>query len=324
MQILLYEGCQTFIYKILQLGQELDEKRACKRQLKGNGQRIKFPPEWIQMAIEIKQESVDQVREETLKTTGVDIPYQEITVADLSADEMSIQPCNIFPFCRGIMTLSSLGYRLFRMYGIHDDFTLPCLKSDITSTVANRASLIELEYLMFLKKTKYPNLIFGYGQNNQAMLSAFGRRFFVDGFDPDSNTVIEFIGCNTHGCPDCYSPHQGNRFGILHQDAQMILQMRIDILKSIQEVRKVELKHECSWKREKAQNVEIKAIVEGLDLSNAHSPLNPRSSFRGGICGPVSLIMNKEDIAKRLSEISPEKVPVKEEDVISMSIDVNR
>ena len=34
-----------------------------------------------------------------------------------------------------------------------------------------------------------------------------GELYYVDGFDEETNTVIEFYGCYFHGCPRCFKRH---------------------------------------------------------------------------------------------------------------------
>ena len=134
-QILLYEGCQIFINTILQLSNELYQKTTFELPLQGNGIAIRKPPWEIQETLSKK------------KALG----SLDITEADLTLDEVTIHPANIHPFSRSFMTLSSLGYRLFRTFCLRDNFTLPNLKLDSLTTVSARASRIELECLSYMK-----------------------------------------------------------------------------------------------------------------------------------------------------------------------------
>ena len=267
---------------MLQLEKQLDSHRASQKPLLGNGLRIRFPNRWIQLSINARQAFTENDRQKHYEKTGVWLPKHNITVKDLHPSQVSIHPANIYPLSKTIMTLSSLGYRIFRMFGISDPYTLPALRGDVAASVANQSSYIELEYLMFMKETTYPLLIFGYGRTHQAMFCHQGKRYYVDGYDPDSGTIIEFAGCSTHGCYICFSPHLENRFGVTNSDAYFIFQTRIEILESIEGVNKVLVKWGHEWLQDKAKNVRIKETVEQLDLSQANVPLNPRNAFRGG------------------------------------------
>ena len=267
---------------MLQLQNDLNEKRACKKTLKGNGLRIRYPNHWIQNSLDTKQAMLDDERLRHFQNTGIWLPREIVTINDLTLSQISMHPANIYPLSKTIMTLSSLGYRLFRMFCIRDSYTLPALRMDVASSVANQASLVELEFLMFLKETEYPHLEFGYGQTHQPMFSSHGRKFFVDGWDPVTGTIFEFAGCAVHGCFICFPPHLENRFGMTNQDAYFILQTRIDILKQISGVKKVIVKWEHEWRQDKANNRRIRETVEQLDLSAANTPMNPRNCFRGG------------------------------------------
>jgi len=46
-----------------------------------------------------------------------------------------------------------------------------------------------------------------------------GRKFRVDGFIPETNTVYEFYGDDVHGNPRLYNLDDKNRFGITYRDA---------------------------------------------------------------------------------------------------------
>ena len=267
---------------MLQLQSELDEKRACQKPLKGNGLRMRFPNQWIQSNLDARQANFDQDRFHHFEKTGVWLPRKIATIKDLALSQISIHPANIFPLSKSIMTLSSLGYRIFRMFALKDRYTLPSLRMDIASSVAHQASQIELEYLMFLKETKYPELVFGYGQTNQPMFCSHGKKFLVDAWDPVTGTIIEFAGCAVHGCYICFPPHLENRFGMTNQDAYYAFQTRLEILKTLEGVIEVIVKWEHEWLKEKATNTRLRETVQQLDLSAAQAPINPRNCFRGG------------------------------------------
>ena len=332
---------QVFIHKVLQLQNELEGKRACQKPLKGNGLRIRFPNHWILLSLNARQANLDQDRLSHFNKTGVWLPRKIATIKDLALSQISMHPANIFPLTKSIMTLSSLGYRIFRMFSLKDRFTLPALRMDIASSVAHQASQVELEFLMFLKETQYPDLIFGYGQKHQPMFSSHGKKFFVDGWDPVTGTIIEFAGCSVHGCYICFPPHLENRFGMTNQDAYYAFQIRLEILGKLEGVRKVVVKWEHEWVKEKATNARLRETVNDLDLSAAQAPINPRNCFRGGkskeiemlknylpssliigICGPSSILMSRDSIAERLSHITAK--PVAPKTVTAVAVDVNR
>jgi hypothetical protein len=61
-----------------------------------------------------------------------------------------------------------------------------------------------------------------------------GKRVFVDGYDPDTNTVYEFLGDFWHGNPAVFRPQDmntvvGSTFGELHAGTQK----RLDSLRSM-------------------------------------------------------------------------------------------
>lgn len=85
------------------------------------------------------------------------------------------------------------------------------MMEDVLPGVCAKASKQEMEYLSYLQRTRFPNLQFGYNSRTQRAFHVNGRKFLVDGFDPDTKTVVEFLGC-FHGCPTCVEMHEFNRY----------------------------------------------------------------------------------------------------------------
>ena len=113
--------------------------------------------------------------------------------------------------------------------------------------------------------------------------------YFVDGFDPSTQTIYEFHGCYWHACPTCHPyerhvtrPAQGNRTleevyrATLHKTA-MLRQTGYRV---------VEI-WECHWDDAVKQKNSPEALfVSTFDLA---PPLQPRDAFFGGRTGAVAL-----------------------------------
>ena len=107
-----------------------------------------------------------------------------------------------------------------------------------------------------------------------------GTNFHVDGFDVTTNTVYEFQGCFTHGCPKCYpNRHETHvrHYGRTMQDVYETTQQKIQQLRE-QGYTVVEM-WECDWRRLKETSPDISTFIANLAFTE---PLIPRDAFCGG------------------------------------------
>ena len=110
---------------------------------------------------------------------------------------------------------------------------------------------------------------------------------FVDGYCHDTQTVYEFQGCFTHGCPTCYpNRHEKHvrHYDRTMQDVYETSQHKLQQLRE-QGYTVVQI-WGCEWKRLKETNPEIQSFVDNLDFND---PLNPREAFCGGRTNAVKL-----------------------------------
>jgi len=110
---------------------------------------------------------------------------------------------------------------------------------------------------------------------------------FVDGYCPETNTVYEFQGCFTHGCP-CHYPNRHEKhvrhYDRTMQDVYETTQQKINKLRGLG-YHVVEM-WECEWDRLKDTSPDIRTFVEDLAFIE---PLNPRDTFCGGRTNAVKL-----------------------------------
>lgn len=113
------------------------------------------------------------------------------------------------------------------------------------------------------------------------------ERYYVDGFDEETNTVFAFFGCWYHGCPQCFKRNRDVRNNC-HSD-RTVEEVYDATLKKTAMLRHagytVVEQWECEFKKEKKINPELQAFLKELELV---SPLNPRDAFYGGRTGAVA------------------------------------
>lgn len=111
--------------------------------------------------------------------------------------------------------------------------------------------------------------------------------YFVDGYDPVSNTVYEFHGCIFHGCPTCYPNRDVKNFAAPDRTAQELFNAteakRMALLNAGFTL--IEL-WECQWDHQVQTNEAVKNFLCSFDLI---APMEPRDAFYGGRTGAVAL-----------------------------------
>ena len=109
----------------------------------------------------------------------------------------------------------------------------------------------------------------------------------VDGWDEESKTVFEFLGCLWHGCPRCFPNKRDLRPSIMPDrspnEAHRASKEKLNRLEERYHVKHI---WECEWRAVKKQDPHVKAFVEDLKWVD---PLQPRDAFFGGRTGAVAL-----------------------------------
>ena len=112
--------------------------------------------------------------------------------------------------------------------------------------------------------------------------------YFVDGFNPETNTVFEFNGCFWHGCPTCHPRNRHARHAV-NPDRTMEELYRATLAKE-DALRTagyhVNVMWECQWDELCKSNPFVKNFVSTLSLVE---PLEPRQAFFGGRTGAIAL-----------------------------------
>ena len=103
--------------------------------------------------------------------------------------------------------------------------------------------------------------------------------FFTDGYDEETHTAYEFLGCFFHGCPSCYCPAYTNpvtntEYGMLknQHDAKMTYLQNTHLLKVV-------VIWECEWHRLRNTDRGVQTFIESYRPSVR---LNPRDALFGG------------------------------------------
>ena len=136
----------------------------------------------------------------------------------------------------------------------------------------------------------YQDLIYYAGEleysgkgNGERSIKVGEKMMRVDGYHEESNDVLEFLGCNVHGCNKCYSDDYVSFFtGKSMILTRMETQERIARLKN--EGYNVHYIWECEWNKMKKNDVEVRDHLEMIDpyLTDLRAPINPREALFGG------------------------------------------
>lgn len=139
------------------------------------------------------------------------------------------------------------------------------------------------------------------------------RQLKVDGYHPTTKTVYEFHGCFWHGCSNCYNPNQVNeKRGKTYGELRNATHNKIQCLKNLADVSKVEQIWECEWKAYKrgTEKDEIEAFLNGHFLGRDQQVLSEAQllqrvrddSFFGCV---VVDIETPDNLKERFHEMAP-------------------
>ena len=119
------------------------------------------------------------------------------------------------------------------------------------------------------------------------LLTEKGKEY-VDGWDEQTNTVYEFMGCLWHGCPTCCK-HQRSRCYGANPDRTLeeLYEATLDKIQRLERAGyTVMVEWECEWEKKVKSTPVIRNFLSTLDMV---PPLQPREAFFGGRTGAVAL-----------------------------------
>ena len=155
-------------------------------------------------------------------------------------------------------------------------------------------SKVAFQWLYFLesqipKEGATPDRIRHARNGGEQTVVAGPDSYFVDGFDPVTQTVYEFHGCRWHGCRSCFP--RGRDIKSAQNPDRTFNEMYDATLVKMQTLRnagyQVVEKWECQWAKEVNNPLHpAHAFVKSLTLPE---PLVPREAFFGGRTGAVCL-----------------------------------
>ncbi|KAL9977100.1 hypothetical protein ACROYT_G014471 [Oculina patagonica] len=101
---------------------------------------------------------------------------------------------------------------------------------------------------------------------------------YVDGYDPDTKIIYEFMGCMWHGCAKCFLPDTKNP--VNDTSMEDLLEGTIRKLERFKKLGyQVEVKWECEFRHELANSPDMRDFIQNLKFD---TPLEPRDAFFGG------------------------------------------
>ncbi|XP_071105204.1 uncharacterized protein [Haliotis cracherodii] len=111
------------------------------------------------------------------------------------------------------------------------------------------------------------------------------HRYSVDGYDPATGTIYEFLGCFWHGCQVCHKtrrgePHPvlGTSLGARYTDTHY----RLSLLSQHPEVKRIVTLWEHEFTKMQREDSALRAFLQGPHCSHVPGLLNPRDAFYGG------------------------------------------
>jgi len=141
-------------------------------------------------------------------------------------------------------------------------------------------SRVAREYLHLTQKKLEEDGLTLQHRDNGGEYQIPGTNYHVDGYCPETNTVIEFLGCYWHGCPTCYKNRSERHYRLADRSFHEVHKETQSRLKKIQNLGyTVETLWECKWRQMKEGDPALKASANDLKFIE---PLKPRDAFSGG------------------------------------------
>ena len=138
----------------------------------------------------------------------------------------------------------------------------------------SRQSRIGLLWLKWWQHS-HGNILIQHNANGKE--HAIGN-YLVDGYIPETNTVLEFLGCNWHSCPHCYNLELRNP--VTGKVRKIEYDHTIERLEEIKGLGyNVEIIWECEFRKQMDENEALKEFLGSQHLS---TPLKPVDALFGG------------------------------------------
>lgn len=139
-----------------------------------------------------------------------------------------------------------------------------------------------------VKQDASPDRIKHVRNGGEQSVTTVADSYFVDGYDPQSNTVHKFHGCFWHGCPRCH-PRNHHARHAANPDRTMEELWHATLAKEAAlhlAGYTLEVMWECDWDILCQHDPAIKQFVTTFSLVE---PLQPRHAFFGGRTGAIAL-----------------------------------
>ncbi|XP_071096204.1 uncharacterized protein [Haliotis cracherodii] len=215
---------------------------------------------YCQSDVDILRRGCADFRQNAIHSVGMD-PFVEVMTA-AAFTMKSFQKHDLKP--NTIAILPPQGYQPKRNY--------------------SQACMHWLHYLM----ERDPHLHLQHARNGGEKEFTCGEgqhRYSVDGYDPATGTVYEFLGCFWHGCRTCHKtrrgePHPvlGSSLGARYTDTHY----RLSLLSQHPEVKRVVALWEHEFTKMQREDSALRAFLQGPHCRHVPGPLNPRDAFYGG------------------------------------------
>ncbi|XP_055338441.1 uncharacterized protein LOC129588301 [Paramacrobiotus metropolitanus] len=197
-----------------------------------------------------------QFRDNFIAMTNVD-PYQSVTIAAACSTYFKTKILKK----KEIAVISANGYQ------------------------PNRKTSAEATQWLEWLRLEHPNI--EHGRNGKERKF---DRYFVDGFDPDTNTIYEYNGCVHHGHPTCTNEDDRTPFSLKKMSEVYEQWIRKKLYLEGMGYN-VEEKWSCEWLQERKDP----DIQQFLFSQNLRDPLQPRDAFKGGRTNASCLFKEIQD-----------------------------
>ncbi|XP_048249879.1 uncharacterized protein LOC125378516 [Haliotis rufescens] len=209
----------------------------------------------------------------------------------------AIHSVGMDPFVE-VMTAAAFTIKSFRKHDLKPN-TIAILPPQGYQPKRNNSQAC-MHWLHYLMETD-PHLHLQHARNGGEKEFTCGggqHRYTVDGYDPATGTVYEFLGCFWHGCQACHKtrrgePHPvlGSSLGARYTDTHY----RLSLLSQHPEVKRIVTLWEHEFTKMQREDSALRAFLQGPPCIHVPGLLNPRDAFYGGCTNATRLCYEAQE-----------------------------
>ena len=217
---------------------------------------------------------------------------QDVTILHLCCVEFHktfLPETNVDLFC--YCTIAASVMAVYRSKYLKEN-TIAILPKNLYRDSNKPFSKSSIEWLQFISFQTNSNIQHAINGGEKVIVDdQLGKKYSVDGFCEETNTVFEFYGCVYHGCPSCFDGRNDHPF---HSQREMTSAYN-DTIRREQRLRDLGYELKTIWEHDYRQLKNTNEMRQFLDMFDIVTDLEPRDAFFGGRVNGFKLFRDAQE-----------------------------